>query len=95
MSNLVCRVCGKTPNISEYRTDGDGFCTKIAKIKCDCGVAVIKDARDYLGHGDTGWDIAESAWKQAMRDAESLWDLIMSMDGGAQQDHETRGGKAR
>ena len=76
-NELLCKLCGSAPSVSKYRTDGGGFCTRIAKIECDCcGVAVIKNANDYRGHGGTGWDIAESTWKQAMSDAKRQWGLI-------------------
>ena len=75
---VSCKLCRKTPTSSKYETDGSGRCSTIAYVKCECGNCVTKEADNYHGYGNTGWDIAESKWKQAMLDAESQWNLMNS-----------------
>lgn len=82
-----CKLCNETPRVSEYETDSGGGTSGTACITCECGNSVCKDTTDikqgkiipnYEGHGKTGWDIAESLWKQAMHDALTDWNKLNS-----------------
>lgn len=76
-NNLAsCKLCGKNPSVSMYETDGGGGTSNQANLSCECGNEVVKYSKDYEGCGKTGWDICESQWKQALRDAKSDWNFL-------------------